>query len=797
MSLQIRCPNPQCRRKLAVPASLIGKKTACPACGCVVPVVDPNEQTMAKKKLASDPLVGKALADFRILEKLGEGGIASVYRANNLRLDKQVALKVIPEKAVETDPELGKRFVREARAAAKLEHSNIVPVYSIDRAGGYFFIEMQLVDGESLVQRIQREGTLHASEAVRITIDVAKALAFAHHRGVIHRDIKPGNIMLMQDESVKVTDFGLAKVSQARTQLTTDGQIMGTASYMSPEQCEGRPTDARSDIYSLGCTLFEMLTGRPPFLGENAMALLLQHRDTPPPSPGSFVDGLPSWLCMVTLKMLAKRPEDRYQSCEEAADELQRGWTQGRIRRKTERQLKRAMRPQRAGLRTFAFVAAIGLSMAVGIGVGVWMQMGRDVPERKGAHTVETPPKPLHKPTETTPKQPTAAPEPVKVQEEPVAEVKAEPKPLPVEAAPTATKPELQPKPPQPEPPPTAKEAEKTAPVAAVAKPLVREEGKKPPPLAAQPAEPEPKPAVEKPAQEKYVATAATGEKIPDPLSRATHVITSNGKKIEAPVGMVYVPAGTFLMKDRGADGRGQATEKKVQVDAFFIEKYEVTNAQYAAFVEATGAFPPPQWMQNGGRPPEGQENHPVVNLPYESAAAYAAWCGKRLPTAAEWVKAAGWDASRKKLREYPWGDTYGSGRANDCYQAGCRCKGQREKHFAWLNSQVDPMRGGREMMKLGGKAAPVGKFKDDLSPFGCYDMAGNVQEWVIGAAGSDSRGDGQMMCGGHWGANQDDLRTSTQHPFVRPHPLFFVGFRCALSAPLPEGWKSGSPRRE
>jgi len=226
-----------------------------------------------------------------------------------------------------------------------------------------------------------------------------------------------------------------------------------------------------------------------------------------------------------------------------------------------------------------------------------------------------------------------------------------------------------------------------------------------------------------------YVAKAATGDPIPHPLSRKTYTATYKGKKINIPEGMVFVPAGPFLM-GKNSDGEWSGfIERQVYLDAYFIDKYEVTNAQYMEFVKATGHRMPIYWKANGGKIPEGRENYPVTCVSWEDAKAYCDWCGKRLPTEAEWEKAACWDARRKKKREYPWGDELDCKKANCCYQLGCPCKGDGGVHRFWLQGySKDPA---RKKANLGGATAPVGKFREDLSAAGCYDMAGNVAEWI------------------------------------------------------------------
>jgi serine/threonine-protein kinase len=245
-----------------------------------------------------------------------------VVLARDLALDRPVAIKLLPS-VLARQPHLRERFLREARTAAGLSHPNVVPIHAVEEHGDVVFFVMGFVDGETLARRVARGGPLPASEATRVLRDVAWALAYAHGRGVIHRDVKPDNILLDRASGrALVTDFGIARVADAPSSLTLDGHVMGTAQYMSPEQAAGEPLDGRSDLYALGAVGFVALTGRPPFVAKSVPALLAMQvmQDAPPVASQSAE--VPPRLAAVVDRCLAKRPDDRFPSAEALAAAL-------------------------------------------------------------------------------------------------------------------------------------------------------------------------------------------------------------------------------------------------------------------------------------------------------------------------------------------------------------------------------------------------------------------------------------------------------------------------------------------
>ena len=261
---------------------------------------------------------------YELLRRLAQGGMASVYLARDRQLDRHVALKMLhPQFA--TDPTFAERLRREAHAAAGLSHPNIVGVYDWGRQGERYFIVMEYVSGHSLAEIIAARGALNPKAAAAVAFEVAAALAFAHRGGIVHRDVKPQNVLLSADGHVKVTDFGIATMMGAGPSagLTETGTVVGTASYLSPEQARGEPTDARSDLYSLGVVLYEMLAGRPPFRGDTPVAVAYQHVQDPPVALSSLGTDVPRPLENITMRLLAKDPEDRYSRAEDLREHLQ------------------------------------------------------------------------------------------------------------------------------------------------------------------------------------------------------------------------------------------------------------------------------------------------------------------------------------------------------------------------------------------------------------------------------------------------------------------------------------------
>ncbi|HET8528804.1 MAG TPA: Stk1 family PASTA domain-containing Ser/Thr kinase [Gaiellaceae bacterium] len=270
----------------------------------------------------SDTLIG-ALFDGRytVVRKLGAGGMANVYLAEDQELGRRVAIKILNERHA-NDEQFVERFRREAKNAAALSHPNIVSIYDRGEAEGTYYIAMEYIDGRSLKELVVTRGPAPLTVAVEYARQILSALRFAHRHGIVHRDIKPHNVLVDAEGRVKVTDFGIARAGTS--QMTEAGSIVGTAQYLSPEQARGTNVDQRSDVYSLGIVLYELLTGTVPFTGDTPVEIAMKHLSAVPEPPSERRPDVPRDLDLIVLRALAKDPEDRYQSAEEMDADLER-----------------------------------------------------------------------------------------------------------------------------------------------------------------------------------------------------------------------------------------------------------------------------------------------------------------------------------------------------------------------------------------------------------------------------------------------------------------------------------------
>lgn len=284
-------------------------KPFCARCGTPQVAVVPPSLPVA----GLDSLVGQMLTEYKIVEKVGHGGMATVFKAIQTGLKRPAAIKVLAPQMAQ-DPALLARFHQEAISAANLEHPHIVPIYEVDEASGYHFIAMKYIDGDSLKQIIAREGGLALSRVQGMADQIGQALDYAHERGFVHRDVKPSNVMVAAEDYVYLTDFGLSRAITS-SQLTVAGTVMGTPDYMSPEQARGdTEIDQRTDVYSLGVMLYEMLTGQVPFHGLSPTAAIVAHVTQPPPSVLTSRPDLPDEVDTVIRRAMSKEPGERYEA---------------------------------------------------------------------------------------------------------------------------------------------------------------------------------------------------------------------------------------------------------------------------------------------------------------------------------------------------------------------------------------------------------------------------------------------------------------------------------------------------
>jgi tRNA A-37 threonylcarbamoyl transferase component Bud32/dienelactone hydrolase len=672
---------------------------------------------------------------YRIERELGRGGNATVYLAEDLKHRRKVAIKVLrPELATALGPE---RFLREIDLVAKLTHPHILTLHDSGTAAGFLFYVMPYVEGESLRDRLDREGQLPLEEALRITRDVAAALSHAHSYGVVHRDIKPENILLSAGEAV-VADFGVARAMDAAgsEQLTKTGLSVGTPAYMSPEQASGeREVDPRTDLYGLGCVVYEMLAGDPPFTASTAQALMARKFVEPPPSLRAVRDTVSPMLEQAVLKALARLPADRYATVGQFADAL----AQASVAPAAPGPAKLGLNRFWSGVRRnrWAALASVAVAMAVTAGaVRVWEQ-------QSGARWARN----------------VALPEVIRLvgegQTYPAfrllrqAEAYVPDDPVLKEALVESTKPLT---------------VRTTPPGAHVYARDFFDEPDAWELLGSTPLE-----GLRLPVGMLVFKISLEGYQTKEELRfNAAHTLQfSLQPEADAPHDMVHVPGGSHELFDTKAD-----------LDDFWIDRYEITNRQFNAFLDQGGYERREFWtepvLEDGvtlaweesrplfhdrtGRPgpavwevgtyPDGQDDYPVGGVSWYEAAAYCASVGKQLPTIHHWYHAAALGAVTG---------------------------------FAMLGN-----------FAAEGPATVGHPFR--LGFHGTYDMAGNVKEWVWNE-GAPAR---RYILGGGWNEPSYQFRDyDAQAPSAR-EPAF--GIRCALyRAPLPDAQTArvGSPFRD
>ena len=548
------------------------------------PVRGPGQSRTAMKP-------DQKIREYRLLRWLGGGGMGEVWEGYHERLHRRVAIKCLPDEAT-ADPERLLRLNQEAASLARLSHPGIVAIYDCIEEDSKLYVVMEFISGRTILELVRDQGCISYVQCTEWFRRVAQSLAYAHGRNVVHRDIKPTNVMVDTSGNMRLIDFGLA-LSESEMRLTRTGSTIGTLPYMSPEQHYGGDVDGRTDIYSLALTMYFAVTG----------CLPVQHPD------GSHAyaapPGIPVSLDRVMRKCLERDPNQRYRTAEDLASDLAgaMGKRQPLLVETPARSLR--WRPVLVGAGVAGVLLLFGFLLAFFI--------RSQVADR-----------------------------------------------------------------PTPAPPPE------------------------------------------------------TGSMIQIPAGHFT-----------AGMEMSDIPA--VLQDFQGLDQLTQGGRRSVRLPTFWIDEHEVSNADYAGFVEATGRQPPSHW--NGSPPPAGIAGHPVVNVTYEDAKAYATWRGKRLPTADEWEKAARGEDGRI----YPWGNTFMEGYCNTD------------------ETGIDETR-------------PIDTFPRDESPYGVIGMAGNAAEWTSSLEEDGFGNAMHVVCGGSWFESGTIVslasfrRTAAGEGVSRPD----IGFRCA-----------------
>ena len=758
----------------------------CPQCGKTYDDAsgvcsDDNSTLTFLRSDPNDPMVGKLLdGKYRLVEKVGEGGMGSIYRAVHTEMGRTCAIKLLTAVSPGREDALA-RFKREAKMASSIDSPHAVTIYDFGASeDGTMFLAMEFIDGKPLSKIIAAERPLPLERVVKITSQIAEGLTAAHALGIIHRDLKPDNVMLTrksgESDYVKVLDFGIAKTvaEDASDNLTKTGFVLGTPVYMSPEQLLGEKLDPRSDIYSLAIIVYEMLSGRLPFEGDNPQSVMMKRIMAEPIRLRNFAPKVSENIEIAVMEGLAREPNTRTPTVEAFA----------------------------AGLRS----AMMGQTQALGGRVTGKIEDGGGTQQWS---VIQTRPDSGVAQTEYAQSQ------------GPIQRPTAQPSAQPQTSASGGesqfhnTKPEAEPRPPSVHVQPQIADTRAAA--------FSEVSGQAPDkrgrsllyaggvllllgiglgvylinPFGGGKIRLTVRGAPSRAAvylNDKLVGdTGADGTLTlsnvedgaqltlkRDGFSEFTAVLKDKptGGSIEARMlpleinqngQMALVDAGPFEMGS-DTDEADQRPAHTVNLPAFYIDQYEVTNLQYKQFCDATKHNPPPN-PQKDPHYFEEKPDYPVLGIEFEDAQSYARWAGKRLPTEDEWEKAAGWDPVSNKKRRYPWGDTANVG---------------------YANIKTD-------------QPSKVGANPKDKSAYGVYDMAGNAWEWVDSTWGpyagskdwvaqpeqaTDSVVRGSIFLKVAPGGNvSDPARVSARNHLPRKFPEGMstaVGIRCAISADDP-----------
>jgi formylglycine-generating enzyme required for sulfatase activity/tRNA A-37 threonylcarbamoyl transferase component Bud32/predicted esterase len=695
-------------------------------------------------------MIGKTILHYRILVKLGEGGMGVVYKAEDTKLKREVAIKFLPRQ-IAASKEERERFEIEAQAAAALNHPNIATIYAIEEVDDEMFIVMEYIEGRELREMVDTE-IPNLQSAIEYASQIAEGLNAAHKKGIIHRDIKSSNVMVTDEGQAKIMDFGLAKVAGGQ-HLTKSGMTVGTVACMSPEQARGEKVDHRTDIWSLGVVFYEMLTGQMPFKGEYEQAVVYSMLHEEPQPPKELRAEIPEELQEIILQALEKDPQERFQSTGEVLQSLKK--LRGEKTVAVSRALNlmaflHLLRRPRFAVLTLAIILLLSAAIFFPYRhllkvqratqllpkIDNLAQVGKYLEAYQLAVEAE---KVLENNSTIARLMPTISDKLTIITQPEGARVTLK-RFLPEEAG-QSSESEY----PGVTPIHDLRIARRDYYV------LLEKEGYVP--------------------MERIASSALNRNEIAaDGFAR---IEVKLHKVEEVPENMVYVPGGDYHLVSSY-----RPTEAEVHLDDYFMDRFEVSNMQYKAFVSAGGYLQKKFWkyrfIENGNKLswqeamqhftdrtglagprnwvnqeyPEGKARHPVTGITWYEASAYAEFVGKSLPTVFQWEKAArGGEYTHFSGAVLPWG---------------LAMPDDKHEHRANFDEK---------------DSVPVNSYEFGLSTFGCYNMAGNVKEWCL-----NEMGNGFVATGGSWEQQISLWRHFGAHAGF--HSSSSIGFRCVKMLP-------------